>query len=226
MHKARLLADLNRQILEAYSRRTTAALRARLPLPLALPWLDRLLLSNVEKEVRKDTRVITCAAQAVTARAPADESMVTAMLHAAQEDDRGFLASASRSPLEIPIHYEVVNPVRIKRIRRLLEACWHLCDVWGPQRKLRTALADVFPEAELERLIFELLVLYARETQVLGESVRMPALLSPLRRRVLAGLYETMEKTAAALSREAAGRLRQPKLPKTSRRPAGTAFPL
>lgn len=211
MHKARLLADLNRQILEAYSRRTTAALRARLPLPLALPWLDRLLLNNVEKEVRKDTRVIACAAQAVITRAPADESMVTAMLHAAREIDRDFLVSASRSPLEIPIRYEAVNPVRIKRIRRLLEASWHLCDAWGPRRKLRAALADVFPETELERLIFELLVLYARETQVLGESVRMPALLSPLRRRVLAGLFETMEKTAAALSREAAGRIRRTK---------------
>ncbi|MDP1652313.1 MAG: hypothetical protein Q8L56_06275 [Rhodocyclaceae bacterium] len=211
MHKARLLADLNRQILEAYSRRTTAALRARLPFPLALPWLDRLLLSNVEKEVRKDARVITCAAQAVITKAPADESMVTAMLHAARDIDRDFLSSAARTPLEIPIRYEAVNPVRIQRIRRLLEASWQLCDAWGPRRKLRAALTDVFPDAELERLIFELLVLYARETQVLGESVRMPALLSPLRRRVLAGLFETMEITAAALSREAAGRIRRTK---------------
>ncbi len=211
MHQARLLADLNRQILEAYSRRTTTALRARLPLPLALPWLDRLLLSNVAKEVHKDARVITCAAQAVTAGTPTDDAMVTAMLHAAREIDRDFLASASRSPLEIPIRYEAVNPVRIQRIRRLLAASWQLCDVWGPRRKLRAALNDVFPDAELERLIFELLVLYARETQVLGESVRMPALLSPLRRRVLAGLFETMEKTASALAREAAGRIRRTK---------------
>jgi len=217
MHKARLLADLNRQILEAYSRRTTAALRARLPLPMALPWLDRLLLSNVEKEVRKDARVIACAAQAAAASQPPDDAMVNAMLQAAQEIDRDFLASAPRSPLEIPIRYEVVNPVRIQRIRRLLEASWKLCHVWGPRHKLRVALVDVFPAAELERLIQDLLVLYARETQVLGESVRMPALLSPLRRRVLAGLFETMEKTAAALSREAAGRIRRPK---TCRRPA------
>jgi hypothetical protein len=46
---------------------------------------------------------------------------------------------------------------------------------------------------------------------VLGESVRIPALLSPLRRRVLASLFETMEKTALALSREAAARIRRPK---------------
>jgi hypothetical protein len=224
MHRARLLAELNRQILEAYSRRTTAALRARLPLPMALPWLDRLLLSNVAKEVRKDARVIATAAHAAKTRQPTDEAMVSALLKTTQEIDRDFLANA-RGPLEIPIRYEAVNPVRIQRIRRLLEASNRLCGVWSPRRKLRTALAETFPDADLERLLFELMLLYARETQVLGESVRMPALLSPLRRRVLAGLFETMEKTAAALSREAAGRLRQPKLPKTSRRPVGTAFP-
>ena len=208
MHRARLLADLNRQLLEAYSRRTTAALRARLPLPLALPWLDRLLLSNVEKEVRKDARVIAAGVQAARTGQPIDDAMVTTLLNTAQEIDRDFLAHA-RGPLEIPIRYEAVNPVRTRRIRRLLEASWHLCHVWTPRRKLRSALDEHFPTTDLERLLFDLMVLYARETQVLGESVRMPALLSPLRRRVLASLYETMEKNAAGLSREAAGRIRR-----------------
>lgn len=211
MHRARLLADLNRQILEAYSRRTTAALRARLPLPVALPWLDKLLLINVEKEVRKDAQVLHHAVQVTKVGQPVDEVLVAALLKITQEIDRDFLASA-RSPLEIPIRYEAVNPVRIQRIRKLLDAGSRLSKVWTPNHKLRSALAESFPEAELERLLFELMVLYARETQVLGESVRMPALLSPLRRRVLAGLFETMEKTAQALAREAAGRLRRPKI--------------
>lgn len=215
MHQARLLAELNRQILIAYSRRTTAALRARLPLPVALPWLDQLLLSNVEKEVRKDAQVLRRAVQATKARQPIDDALVAELLQAAREIDSDFLARA-RSPLQIPIRYEAVNPVRTQRIRMLLDAGSRLSAAWSPRRKLRTALAEVFPETELERLMFELMVLYARETQVLGESVRMPALLSPLRRRVLAGLYETMEKTAQALAREAASRLRRPK---TSRRP-------
>lgn len=221
MHQARLLAELNRQMLEAYSRRTTTALRSRLPLPMALPWLDKLLLINVEKEVRKDARIIAAAAHAAKTRQPTDEAMVAALLKTTQEIDRDFLANV-RGPLEIPIRYEAVNPVRTQRIRRLLAASERLCGVWSPRCKLRTALTETFPEAALERLLFELMVLYARETKVLGESVRMPALLSPLRRRVLAGLFETMEKTAQALSREAAGRIRRPK---TSRRPAWPADP-
>jgi hypothetical protein len=212
MHRARLLAELNRQILEAYSRRTTAALRARLPLPVALPWLDKLLLINVQKEVRKDAHVISRAVQATKTGQPIDDTLVLTLLQTAREIDRDFLASA-RSPLEIPIRYEVVNPVRTQRIRKLLDAGSRMSQVWSPRRKLRSALDDAFPAAELERLLFDLMVLYARETQVLGESVRMPTLLSPLRRRVLAGLFETMEKTAQALSREAAGRIRRPKRP-------------
>jgi hypothetical protein len=60
---ARLLAALNRRLLEAYSRRTIDALLRHLPLPAALPWLERLLASNVEKEVRKDRAVIISAAR-------------------------------------------------------------------------------------------------------------------------------------------------------------------
>lgn len=215
MHRARLLAELNRQILETYSRRTTAALRARLPLPVALPWLDNLLLINVQKEVRKDAQTIGRAVQAAKAGQPIDEALVASLLQTARAIDRDFLAQA-KSPLEIPIRYEAVDPVRTRRIRRLLDAGSRLGAVWSPRRKLRAALAEVFPETELERLLFDLMQLYARETQVLGESVRMPALLSPLRRRVLAGLYETMEKTAQMLAREAVGRIRRPK---TARRP-------
>lgn len=221
MHRARLLAELNRQILEAYSRRTTAALRARLPLPGALPWLDKLLVGNVQKEVRKDAQVIGRAVQAAQTGQPIDDALVAALLKTAREIDRDFLAQA-KSPLEIPIRYEAVDPVRAQRIRRQLAALERLCACWSPRRKLRAALTDVFPGSELELLLFDLLRLYARETQVLGESVRMPALLSPLRRRVLAGLHETMEKTAQALAREAAGRLRRPKI---SRRPVGGAYP-
>ena len=55
---ARVLARLNRALLEAFSRRTTEALRGTLPLRLALPHLEPLLARNVAKEVRKDALVI------------------------------------------------------------------------------------------------------------------------------------------------------------------------
>ncbi|NWG31435.1 MAG: hypothetical protein HXY29_08070 [Rhodocyclaceae bacterium] len=214
MDRARLLAELDRQLLEAYSRRTTSALQSRLPLPTALPWLDRLLLSNVEKEVRKDAAVIRRAVDTQNAGQSPDERIVGELLQIARAIDRDFLAQA-KGPLEIPIRYEVIEPVRAERIRRLFEATQRLAAAWQPPRKLRAAFATVFPGPALERLLFELMVSYARETQALGESVRMPALLSPLRRRVLAGLYETMEKAAAALAREAADHLTR-----TSRRRA------
>lgn len=215
MQKARLLVELNRRLLETYSRRTTAAISARLPLPAALPWLDRLLASNVAKEVRKDAEVIHSAAQAAARRQAIDAAEVERLLRVAAAIDRDFLTTA-RGPLEIPIPYERIDPVRAARIRRLFEAVRQICAAWTKGRPLRAVLAEVFPGETFERLLFELLISYAQETRILGESVRMPALLTPLRRRVLAGLYETMEQTAQALSREAALRLMRPK---TSRRP-------
>lgn len=206
MHRASILAELNRKLLVAYSRRTTEALRARLPLPVALPWLDRLLLSNVDKEVRKDAAVIQRAVQAQKAGQPLDERTLDELLRCARAIDRDFLAQA-KSPLEIPIRYEIIEPVRRQRIRKLFDASQHIAAAWRPPRRLRAALAEAFPGPALERSLFELMALYACETQALGESVRMPALLAPLRRRVLDGLYGTMERTAAKLAHEAAGRL-------------------
>lgn len=210
MRRATVLAELNRQLLETYSRRTTAALQARLPLPRALPWLDRLLLDNVDKEVRKDAEVIRRAVQAADAGQPLDERGVSDLLQIARAIDRDFLAQL-RAPLEIPICYESIEPVRRQRILKLFAASQRLAAAWRPPRTLRAVLVAAFPPPALEQLLFELMRLYARETQALGEAVRMPALLSPLRRRVLAGLYETMERTAAALAREAAECLKQSK---------------
>ena len=70
MDRVRVLAELDRRILETYSRRTTQALRAALPLRLALPHLEPLLARNVAKEVRKDELAIRSAGEARAAGRP------------------------------------------------------------------------------------------------------------------------------------------------------------
>jgi hypothetical protein len=209
MQRATTLARLNRRILETYSQRTTSALRASLPLPLALPWLDRMLALNVDKEVRKDALVIAKAAQAVAAGRAPDADTVRAVLAGAKEIDRGFLGQVGGAPLDILIRYDAVDVVRKARVQRQLAAAYRILAAWQGHNGLRTALAEAFPGAELEQLVLDMLLLYARETQVLGEAVRMPLLLAPLRRRVLEGLYGTMEKTATRLAHEVAQRVRQ-----------------
>ena len=207
MDRAAALARLNRQVLEIYSRRTTTALRAALPLPLALPWLDRLLALNVEKEARKDALVIAKAADAVVAGIDPDYKMAETLLIESKKIDRDFLARAGGAPLDILIRYEVIDPVRITRIRLLLETACRTLEGWQRQHSLSAALAEALPGAMLEKRLLELFILYARETRVLGEAVRMPLLLTPLRQRVVAGLYGTMEKTATGLAREVVGRV-------------------
>lgn len=204
-HTATLLARLNRRLLRAYSRRTVATLRIRLPLPLALPWLDRLLASNVDKEVRKDAIIIARAGLAADAGQPPGTEAEEELLLEMARIDRQFLAGIGGAPLEIVIRYPAVNAVRRRRIARLLEAGGRLCRERTPGMRLREVLGH-WPRAEFEQLILDLLLLYADETRVLGEAVRMPALLSPLRRKVLEALHGTMAQAASELAREVAAR--------------------
>jgi hypothetical protein len=97
---ARVLARLNRALLEAFSRRTTDALRAALPLRLALPHLEPLLARNVAKEVRKDALVIARADRVPATGAP-DREAVRELLQAARKIDGEFLAGLSRAPIRV-----------------------------------------------------------------------------------------------------------------------------
>lgn len=207
MRQARRLAALNRLLLVAYSRRTAQAVLQRLPMPAVLPWLDRLLANNVTKEVRKDREVIFSASRAAFEQRRLEDAELRRLLTVFRTIDREFLATMC-SPLEIPVPYEQIEPLRAERIQRLFEATRRVCQAGAGQPSLRAALVTAFPGEALERLLSDLMISYAQETRAIGAAVRMPTLLQPLRRRVLASLYETMARIASELAREAASRLR------------------
>jgi hypothetical protein len=50
--------------------------------------------------------------------------------------------------------------------------------------------------------VLGLFELYARETQALSHSVRLPRLLAPLRERLAQGLLDAMSEAARALARD------------------------
>lgn len=202
MKRANVLLALHRQLLESYSRRTTQALRDTLPIPIALPWLEHLLAENVAKEVRKDSQVIARAAAALASGEPLGEMAISALLTESKEIDRRFLAAAGRAPLSILVHYDLIDPIRRRRIDRLLTAISRILAAWQHRGGLRAALRHAYPGAELENLLFDFLDLYAQETQVLGEAVRLPWPLAPLRQRIVNGLRSVMREAARQLARE------------------------
>jgi hypothetical protein len=196
------LAAFDRRILETYSHRTTDALRAALPLRIALPRIESFLALNVDKEVRKDALVIRRAGEALHHAVPPDSVMVRQIFHATQEIDRAFLARVSGLPIGIVIRYEEIEPIRMRRIERLLGAAHAILGCWPQRRSLRAVLRSNYSRAELEQLLHELLRLYAQETQALSRSLRLPALLVPLREGIARSLYQIMNATAIALARE------------------------
>lgn len=205
MNRAGALALLNRKILEAYSRRTTDTLRAALPLRLALPHLEPVLARNVAKEMQKDALVIRRAGEAVaTGSSPGPEALLK-LLEATKEIDRAFLAQVGSLPIRIVIPYAEIAPVRMERIERLFGAAYRILDAWRLARGVRAAVQASYPRAELERLLLDLLRLYAVETRVLSRSVHLPALLVPLREHVAQSLHGIMNDTAKRLAGELAG---------------------
>ncbi|HET7694783.1 MAG TPA: hypothetical protein VFK57_03685, partial [Vicinamibacterales bacterium] len=57
---------------------------------------------------------------------------------------------------------------------------------------------------ELEQRVSQMLQLYAQETQALSHSVRLPALLAPVRERLAQHLREEMVRVARTLARNVA----------------------
>jgi hypothetical protein len=124
---------------------------------------------------------------------------VREILASAREIDQQFLARIGGLPVRIEIPYERIEPLRLRRIELGLETARRILEAWRQGRRVRAS----FSAGELERRVFEMLRLYAEETQALSHSVRLPALLEPLRERLVQRLHEAMSNAARALTRTA-----------------------
>jgi hypothetical protein len=207
MDRAGALAGLNRRLLETFSRRTTAALRAILPLRVALPRVEPFLALNVAKEVRKDALVVARAAQALARAAPPDAGLARQILEETRAIDREFLGDVARFPVRIEIPYARIDPLRLERIGRGLDLAYRVLAGWRRGAKLRETLE----RGELERRLRELLDLYARETQALSHSVQLPGVLALLRERLALGLLRVMSDAAVQLAADTARAVHRPR---------------
>lgn len=139
--------------------------------------------------MRKDTLLIR---RAAAGRSPGDAAEILA---AARAIDREFLARLGGLPVRIEIPYDRIEPLRLRRIELGLDTAERILDAWRRGRRVRA----VFAPGELERRVFEMLQMYAEETQALSHAVRLPGLLAPLRERIARHLREAMTDAARTL---------------------------
>lgn len=201
MDRAAALARLNRRMLEAFSARTVGALRASLPLRLALPRIEQILKQNLDKEFRKDALVIRRAGMALAAAAPPGPDEARELLESARQIDREFIAHLGPFPLHFEIPYARIEPLRLRRIGAGLEFAYAILDAWRRRQKLR----DAFPPAELERRLLAILTLYCEETAALADAVRLPGPLAHVRERLASRLLHVMLAVSRDLVRDIAG---------------------
>ena len=196
----RALARLDRRILRAYSARTTEALRGVVPLRVALPHLERFLARNVAKEIEKDERVIRRGAQSAGGQGSPAREVLEGLFAETQRIDRDFLSAAAGFPVGIVLRYDQIAPVRMRRIERLFESSARICAARHDHGSLRGALQACYAQADLERLLREILWLYSQEVLVLSRSVRLPALVGPLREMIAQRLVRVMNEAASQLA--------------------------
>jgi hypothetical protein len=200
MDRAAALARLNRRMLEAFSARTVGALRASLPLRLALPRLEQILRQNLDKEIRKDALVVRRAAQALAAGAAPGEEDARQLLDSARQIDREFVARLGRFPLRLEIPYARIEPLRRRRIGLGLDLAYRILDAWREGRRLR----DAFAPAELERRLLGILTLYCEETVALGDTARLPGPLAAAGAHMASRLLQVMTAVSRDLARDIA----------------------
>lgn len=202
MLRAKSLARLNGRILRLFSQRTTIALRAALPLRLALPHLEPVLALNVEKEIEKDSLVILRARERVALAPPDWNEVLPNLLQATKEIDRTFLVRVGRFPVGIVIRYEEIVPIRTRRMKLLFDAAQKVPIARDNAHSLRDALQTAFTRDELALLLYELFRLYAEETRSLSRSVRLPGPLAFLREVIAQELLNVMLRVARPLANE------------------------
>jgi len=157
------------------------------PLRVAASALEPILALNVEKEVRKD-------ALAIRSSSKGD---LPQLLRQARQIDEEFVARLERLPLvRLEIRYEKIEPIRTRRMERLLEAAARILQ--APWPGLRPAVRASYGEAQFAIMLREHLQLYAAEVDALNACVRFALLMAPLRERV----RRNMEAQANALAHD------------------------
>jgi hypothetical protein len=146
---------------------------------------------------------------------------VQRLLEATMRVDQAFLNRLGGFPVRIDIRYEEIAPLRAQRMECLLEAAYRTLSAWRAEGGLRLALQSIYPRQELERIVRELLRLYALETRVLSGSVRLPALLMLVGERAAQHLFGVMNEVGPRLAAEVADAVYRPGRPVQRRsRPA------
>jgi hypothetical protein len=203
MGHAEALIGCDRAVLRAYSRHTSQMLRQRLAVNISLPWLERFLELNVGKEMEKDRRVIQRARDLADSHTEPGQDDVAGLLATARAVDRDFLRHTAHLPFEIPIPYHAIEPIRARRMERLLYLAHRILLAWEPGMKTRQAIGTAMSPQEVEAAIAKLLILYAEETRHICEALPLPLLLRPLRDQLAHGLFDVMAAAAGTLSRQA-----------------------
>lgn len=207
MNKADLLCNMNRFMMEEFSRRTIADLQQHTLFKLVLPAFNSFLELNVRKEVAKDRQVILRAAELYQSGTTPVDADVRGLLQQAKEIDQTFLRQISLFPININIDYAAIEKVRQQRVQCLLHESHRIITQWASTAQITAAITTLYDRHEFNAILYDMLHLYSLETRLLSRSVRIPAVLFVARDALTKTVSATMQAVAKSLAAEMSGRI-------------------
>lgn len=174
---------------------------------LLMPVVGGFLKANVEKEAKKDGIVISTAVRAFgEGRRPGRED-VEALVEKTKALDRQFLNNSFFLFLSIGIDYREVEPIRRRRIERMLASTFRLLGCWDEGLGFEGALGRACSKEGFGDFVREILHLYSLETRALGLSVGLPLPAGKRRARIAEEIYSIMEEEGRRIALEYAEKL-------------------
>jgi len=207
MHRAELLCELDRRMLEEFHRRTLQDLRRHGLFRLLARPLREYFELNIRKEAERQRRIILHAAGLVQADKFPTQLDTQHLLAVARDIDRAYLKGLDYQPVPADVQQGEIDPLRQLAIQGLLNESHQLLRQWRAMRCLRSALAMQYDTEQYAKLLFDLLHFYAQETRLLGSFVRLPASVALLRESLIETGYMVMQATARQLSQQLAAEI-------------------
>lgn len=203
MDRIGLFCRLEAKLMQAFSEQTIRALSKHTLIQLFLPNVRSLIKANVLKEIEKNRAVILATASMPAGANALSKTTIDSLLLDFRQVDEEFCSNIFGLPIQLHIHYERVDPIRLLRLQKLSEVALVLLRQHGQSARLRKDIQVVYSQHEFHLHLLKYLLLYAEEVKLLIFSLKVPWLLEFSRVEFSRIIEESMSEVAATLAENA-----------------------
>jgi hypothetical protein len=202
MDKVDILCMKDETILLEFSRRCIEKVTEHVAFKIIRPLIRHFMDDNVMKEIQKDRIIIEHAASVFDVSNNASDVDIDAIFKKTKEVDKEFIDKVSLPPLSLDVKYEDIEGIRKERIIVMARAVFDLLDNWDDHETFIAVIKDTYTEEHFREVVFSILHLYNRETEMISNSVKILSPFAGTKSVFTKKLFPIMEETAQEVVNE------------------------